>query len=503
VAFEPVSIAIEVGDTTKPVVGIDERMNGPRVWSSDQIRLLQWSAQDANEVIQTSLDVSTTNGQNWERLSESMDTETEWTPLLEASSRVATRFRASATDRMLNTEIIETAIPLWLATPEQAVSAYSGWQLTGTPHSEVTRNAMPAEGVYRFDWNGQSYSLSDGFTALNGHWVGALATSVDTVSGTYSETGTSVTVAAGWSILTTPVFASVSLDSVVVIQSETEHLFDEAVAEGLISGFYSFVDGAYELVTEMEPFKAYWIGAQEEVTFMFPIHDSVPVTKTNVEDPDLQLIVSSYESQQRVIMNVGASADIPAPPPAPSGYKIGLKGLETVLGDLYLIKHLEAGARVEIPLQIQGPKRQVMISWPDQDVVGMTAVLVVGQSRYNLMSSNSVTFTTDESQVYVEAGPINTSTEPLDGPSRTALTSIYPNPFNPTTRIQWEMAIAGQVQIEVYDMLGRRVVELVNDNRPAGIHSIELNARNLSSGIYQVRMLSDGQVNTRSITLIK
>ena len=312
-----------------------------------------------------------------------------------------------------------------------------------------------------------------------------------------------MTVAAGWSILTTPVFASVSLDSVVVIQSETEHSFDEAVAEGLISGFYSFVDGAYELVTELEPFKAYWIGAEEEVTFMFPIHDSVPVTKTNVEDPDLQLIVSSADSQQRVIMNVGASADIPAPPPAPTGYKIGLKGLETVLGDLYLIKHLEAGARVEIPLQIHGPKRQVLLSWPDQHVAGMTAVLVVGESRYNLMLSNSVTFTTDESQVYVEAGPISTSTEPLDGPTRTALTSIYPNPFNPTTRIQWEMAIAGQVQIEVYDMLGRRVVELVNDNRPAGIHSIELNARNLSSGIYQVRMVSDGQVNTRSITLIK
>ncbi len=79
----------------------------------------------------------------------------------------------------------------------------------------------------------------------------------------------------------------------------------------------------------------------------------------------------------------------------------------------------------------------------------------------------------------------------------------YPNPFNPTTTIAFEVPVTGQVRLEVYDMIGRRVAMLVNDTLPAGSHSQVWDASNLSSGIYIARLITPDGIYTRKLTLIK
>jgi tetratricopeptide (TPR) repeat protein len=62
--------------------------------------------------------------------------------------------------------------------------------------------------------------------------------------------------------------------------------------------------------------------------------------------------------------------------------------------------------------------------------------------------------------------------------------SNYPNPFNPTTTISYNLPTEGKVLVKVYDVLGREVETLVNEIRTAGTHKVEWNGSRYSSGIY-------------------
>ncbi|WP_069131294.1 alpha-amylase family glycosyl hydrolase [Rhodohalobacter halophilus] len=85
-----------------------------------------------------------------------------------------------------------------------------------------------------------------------------------------------------------------------------------------------------------------------------------------------------------------------------------------------------------------------------------------------------------------------------------SIDSNYPNPFNPSTQIKYEVPEAGSVTLEVYDVLGRRVTTLVQeDNHPRGVFTEEFDASGLSSGVYIARLKQGGQVVSEKMTLIK
>jgi hypothetical protein len=88
-------------------------------------------------------------------------------------------------------------------------------------------------------------------------------------------------------------------------------------------------------------------------------------------------------------------------------------------------------------------------------------------------------------------------------PTSVSLKQNYPNPFNPTTTIQFELDEATFTKLTVFDVLGRKVRELVNEVRPAGTNTIQFDATNLASGIYLYRLEANGVVQTKRLTLIK
>ncbi len=88
-------------------------------------------------------------------------------------------------------------------------------------------------------------------------------------------------------------------------------------------------------------------------------------------------------------------------------------------------------------------------------------------------------------------------------PNVVSLKQNYPNPFNPTTTIEFELDKSTFTKLTVFNVLGRKVRELVNETRPAGTNTIEFNATNLASGVYLYRLEVDGVVQTKRLTLIK
>ncbi|MFA3783886.1 sugar-binding protein [Melioribacteraceae bacterium 4301-Me] len=88
-------------------------------------------------------------------------------------------------------------------------------------------------------------------------------------------------------------------------------------------------------------------------------------------------------------------------------------------------------------------------------------------------------------------------------PVQYSLEQNYPNPFNPTTQIKYSIARPGLVTLRVYDILGRLVKELVNQNQEAGQYTINFNASGLASGIYLYKLESGSFTSVKKLMLIK
>lgn len=83
------------------------------------------------------------------------------------------------------------------------------------------------------------------------------------------------------------------------------------------------------------------------------------------------------------------------------------------------------------------------------------------------------------------------------------LSQNYPNPFNPSTTISYRLPAAGHVTLTITDMLGREMVELVNDVQSAGSHQIVWDGQNSPSGTYIYRLETGSHVSVKQLVLVK
>jgi Secretion system C-terminal sorting domain len=97
---------------------------------------------------------------------------------------------------------------------------------------------------------------------------------------------------------------------------------------------------------------------------------------------------------------------------------------------------------------------------------------------------------------------LNTSDKPKT-PTDFLLGQNYPNPFNPSTVINYQLPQQTKVRLQVFDMLGRVVADLVNDVKPAGAHQATFNASSLASGTYFYRLQAGTFVQTKKMVLVK
>ncbi|MDP3583474.1 MAG: T9SS type A sorting domain-containing protein [Ignavibacteria bacterium] len=99
--------------------------------------------------------------------------------------------------------------------------------------------------------------------------------------------------------------------------------------------------------------------------------------------------------------------------------------------------------------------------------------------------------------------PAGTDVEGLELPTTYSLAQNYPNPFNPTTTINFSLPVSGKVVLEVFDISGKSVVTLLDNEMQSGVHSVELNAADLSSGVYFYRLRANQFIATRKFVLMK
>lgn len=107
---------------------------------------------------------------------------------------------------------------------------------------------------------------------------------------------------------------------------------------------------------------------------------------------------------------------------------------------------------------------------------------------------------------YVAGFDLNVLTgieENANAPAEFNLSQNYPNPFNPSTKINFSLPAGEHVTLKVYDVLGREVTTLLNEEKSAGAYSIDFDGSGLTSGIYFYRINAGSFNQTRSMMLVK
>jgi hypothetical protein len=105
---------------------------------------------------------------------------------------------------------------------------------------------------------------------------------------------------------------------------------------------------------------------------------------------------------------------------------------------------------------------------------------------------------TDGGSEYSDVVTVN-----ANGLAKTELFQNHPNPFNPTTKISFSIAEAQNVKLTIYNTLGQQVAELVNGEMNAGVHTIDFNGSNLTSGFYIYRIETASYSKTMKMMLLK
>ncbi len=88
-------------------------------------------------------------------------------------------------------------------------------------------------------------------------------------------------------------------------------------------------------------------------------------------------------------------------------------------------------------------------------------------------------------------------------PKSFELSQNYPNPFNPATTISFALPTKSKVRLEIFNLLGQKVANLVQGEMEAGYHEVTWNARQAPSGVYFYRLVSDDKSFTRKMMLLK
>lgn len=88
-------------------------------------------------------------------------------------------------------------------------------------------------------------------------------------------------------------------------------------------------------------------------------------------------------------------------------------------------------------------------------------------------------------------------------PDSYQISQNYPNPFNPTTRIKYGLPEAVHVSLQIFNILGEKVADVVNQVQDAGYYEVEFDAGKLSSGIYIYSIYSNNFSDTKKMLLLK
>lgn len=378
------------------------------------------------------------------------------------------------------------------------------WMLIGLPldatNEDVTNLQSQIKEGTLYEFNG-NYKLAQELEPGKGYWAKFSATDDYNVPGLPLVEKT-LELKEGWNLI-----SGVGADlKYAQIQDS-----DGILIDGTLSGF----DGSYSQSDVMYPGKGYWIRASGKGTVSLSLSNEGETTiQKKSQKPALAEVKEKLNkvsistdagAEQRLFFGRELPDDVnplsfSLPPQAPgNAFDVRLNGdtrFTENTDELNISFQAGKASSVTVDLDLLNthPHQQyVLQELKDNKVV----------DEHQLTADNSVTLTnTDITSLNLRAKGLDK--QQADVPDTFDLAPSYPNPFNPSTTIQYQLPQQEAVRLEVFDMAGRNVRTLIaGEQQEAGTHTLRFDASNLSSGMYFVRLQAGSFQEIQKITLIK
>lgn len=387
-------------------------------------------------------------------------------------------------------------VPVIPTTFSSAFSVNSGWNLVSFPGFHP--NSMSPDTLFRgrdvsaslFKFNGTYQSVTT-VTPAEGYWLKMSSNRAYNWNGTVQggilypqlqfATVQTVDASAGWNLIGVYEYPFAPSD----VTTNPPGLITEPIFE------YNPGIG-YSIANVLERGKAFWVFMDAAGTIILPPRGTV------LEKSDNNNFIEKNWSKINITDADGFSADLYASNKVPAnGYKLLLPPQPPVgASDIRyssnkLVEDLSSEKIVELS----------SLSFPITIKVEGIDLVLTGSSESGLVS-NTVLRSGTELVINNNINKLSVLSTGLV-PDNYSLEQNFPNPFNPSTIIRFNLPQEEIVTLKVYNMIGQEISTLLNEKLQAGKHEINFNAAGLSSGVYVYKISAGDFIQSKKMTLIK
>jgi hypothetical protein len=360
-------------------------------------------------------------------------------------------------------------------------SMYSGWNIVSFPvysgdyHTSFLY-PMVSGNCYGYQ-TGVGYSVADMLTLGVGYWMKFPAGQQLSYCG-IERTIDSVNVQAGWNLI-----------GMISYPIRTDHI-SVTPTGNIQSAIFGYRQGYFKADT-VWPGKAYWIKVGTAGKVVLNSYASgIGKLAADILPPQLNTITIRDAANRNQVLYFGSASSVRTehfeiPPLPPDGiFDVRFAGNHSVV-----IYPASGEGSHDYQIQMQGVAYPVTIEWqlhdPVRREISLQQISDIAGERLTLSTSGKIRIESpDVKELHLTIDPA----KPL--PTAFALRQCYPNPFNPSTRIDFDLPEASEVTLKVYDMLGREVTTVFeNASYEAGTQSAIFNASRYASGVYFYRIM--------------
>jgi len=535
-----------IGDSAKPVVSL-LHPNGGEILTGGSRDTIRWTSSDGSGVLRHYIYYSITGAPPY-MLIDSTNGMTDsliWTPTYGTASA---RIKIVARDSVLN-EQSDSSKQTFTVQSQSSFAAQAGWNMVSVPlqQADMTPGGVFGDNygavpfyVYEYNSTGR-YGVPALLVPGQGYWLGS--NSAQTVDAIGITPGSFVkTLSAGFNMIGNPFPVPEPRESLQFTLTSQSKSWTDAVNAGWLSsalwGYsqFGYVSGG----SSLNVWQGYWIAALVDglaIQFASPGTGTLPKHPVSPKEPvsattwdlDLKatLVTSEGKACTDAIAGFGVKPniktgfdnryDLPRPPRGPEQTFVevcfsGMNGeFPKALGNsyarIYVGKDEIAAWGFEVNTSAAGGK--VTLTWNKDDIkaldVNVKLILrdLSANARTDMRKVGSYTYTQSEQsrEFAIDNGEVKM-------PTSFQLDQNYPNPFNPSTVISYQIVHASHVRLEIFNVLGEKVAELVECLQSPGYYHVTWNGRDglgnpVSSGIYIYRLKAGSFTSVKKMMFVK
>ena len=397
-------------------------------------------------------------------------------------------------------------------------TAEIGWVLGGSPlafeNTIAEQLADDTESLfYTYLWQDGGYAPVETFVNGQGIWLGFTETFDFDITGEPFTEAQSITYPQGWSMIYNPLVRDIDVTMLSFTVDDETAMYNDAILNGWITEpIYGNDMSDYYTAETLELWSAYWLGVLVEgLTVNYIPHEEQETREIAQREYDWELTLNNLIIAGDETSDIAWDMlDYPLAPIPPATDYIDMAIIhpewEFVLGDRFIsdIRPVTNWEEIqEYSISFNGTG-DMTLNWSFENIPETEDIIFTyGDEDYNLRELDELTLTIDGYDVgLLRVGQVLSYSE-LHIPTEFGLSPAYPNPFNPSTTISYQLPAPGSVLLAIYNVNGQLIEELVSSMQEAGYHQITWNADSQPSGLYFVRMTAGDYVSTQKMLLLK